>query len=317
MGEDEHPDDPVDPHGPGDEDESEASSDDQTDVPDPAERAGPDPISVDDETGSEAMDTDDTDSGDEDGEAVLGGRISAAQRQRAERALTWILAIALALSLAGVVYVALVPPQSGSTFSEFYLLGPDGNASEYPTTLAPNQTGTVVVGISNHERKSVEYRMRVSLNGTQTAERTVSVADGDTREFRVNLTAPADPGRYRVRFLLYNETSADPSLRTRLWIQVRNESVVGNETTPGNATAPNGSTDNATTPTDRSDTSPTPSTLTPDGTTGTVTPGDSSGTQTAGPSQAPTATRTATSTPPPVDTSTPDGSASVTTASSG
>jgi hypothetical protein len=314
MGEDEHPDDPEGQN------ESETSWDDQTDVPDPDERAGPDPISGDDETGSEATDTDDADSDDEDGKALLGGRISAAQRQQAERALTWILAIALALSLAGVVYVALVPPQSGSTFSEFYLLGPNGNASGYPTTLTTNETGTVIVGISNHERKSVEYRMRVTWNGTQTTERTLGVADGDTSEFRVNLTAPADPGRYRVRFLLYNETSSEPYLRTRLWIQVRNESVVANGTTSGNATAPNGSSGNATTPTDPSDTSPTPSTpeptQTPDDTEGSATPGESSEAQTAGPSQASTATRTPTSTPPPDGTPTPDGSTSVTTASS-
>lgn len=274
-----------------------------------------DPIPGDDETGSDDSKTDDV-----GGEAALGGRITPAQRQRAERVLTWVLAIALALSLAGVVYVALVPPQTGTAFTEFYLLGPDGNASGYPTNLTTNETGTVIVGISNHERKSVEYRMRVTRNGTQTTERTVSVADGDTSEFQVNLTAPADPGRYRVRFLLFNETSSDPDLQTRLWIQVRNESVVANGTTSGNATAPNGSSGNATTTTDPPDTSPTPSTpeptQTPDDTEGSSTLGESSGAQTAGSSQASTATRTPTSTPPPDGTPTPDGSASVTTASS-
>lgn len=287
MGEDERSDEST---GPGDpEDESEPEWDDQTEALDPDERVGPDPISGD-ETG-----TDDTDINDADGEALLGGRISPAQRQRAERVLTWILAIALALSLAGVVYVALVPPQTGSTFSEFYLLGPNGNASGYPTTLTTNETGTVIVGISNHERKSVEYRVRVTRNGTQMTDRSLSVADGETREFRMNLTAPADPGRYRIRFMLYNETSSDPYLRTRLWIQVRNESVFGNGTSSGNTTAPNGSTGNTTTPDDQADTTPTPgnssATTTPDtspvlstpdgteitdGSAGTATPADPS-----------------------------------------
>lgn len=260
-----------------------------------------DPIPGDDEIGSDDIDTDDA-----AGETVLGGRITPAQRQRAERVLTWVLAIALVLSLAGVVYVALVPPQTGDTFTEFYLLGPNGNASEYPTNLTTNETGTVIIGVSNHERKSVEYRVRVTRNGTQTAERTISVADGETREFRVNLTAPADPGRYRFRFLLYNETSPDPYLRTRLWIQVRNESVFGNATTPDDATVPNGSTGNATTP---------ETTQTPSGSPGTTTPTDPSGTQTPTPSSAPTATPTATPTPSPDSTSASDRSSNGTTAS--
>jgi len=67
------------------------------------------------------------------------------------RVATWVLAIALVVSVAAVVYVALTLQDMTDPYTEFYVLGPDGNASEYPTRLAPGEMGEVIVGVSNHE----------------------------------------------------------------------------------------------------------------------------------------------------------------------
>jgi len=42
-------------------------------------------------------------------------------------------------------------PRLGETFTEFYILGPGGNASCYPTNLTVNETGGVILGLMNHE----------------------------------------------------------------------------------------------------------------------------------------------------------------------
>ncbi|WP_336000309.1 DUF1616 domain-containing protein [Halorientalis halophila] len=153
---------------------------------------------------------------------------------RGERVLTWVLALALLLSLAGVVYVAMVPPETTDPYTEFYILGPDGNASGYPTQLAPGDTGTVIVGITNHEQRDVDYRVAVTWNGSQSFERNVSVADEATEEFRVSLSAPDESGRYRVLFHLTNEAGGEPTPPNRLWIDVGNETVdAGDETANG------------------------------------------------------------------------------------
>ncbi|MFB6111760.1 MAG: DUF1616 domain-containing protein [Halobacteriaceae archaeon] len=138
-----------------------------------------------------------------------------------ERALTWVLAIALVLSLGGVVAIAVNPPDTSPPFTEMYVLGPDGNASGYPTALAPGETGTVIVGISNHEDREVSYDLLVTWNGTVTQTRTVTVADGATRELRLTLTAPPREGEYRVRFLLFKgDPGGEPYRYLRLFVDV-------------------------------------------------------------------------------------------------
>lgn len=159
-------------------------------------------------------------------------------RARAERVLTWVLGLALVLALVGVVYVAMNPPETTDPYTEFYLLGLDGNASGYPTQLSPGESGSVVVGISNHEHRAVDYRIVITWNGTETRERDVHVADNMAEELRVNLTAPSEPGRYKVLFLLYNESGDEPYLNNRLWIEVRDpngtvDGATGRGTTPG------------------------------------------------------------------------------------
>ena len=88
--------------------------------------------------------------------------ISEEAQGRAERALTWILAIALVVAVAGVVYVAVNPPETTDPYTEFYVLGPDGNASEYPTRLAPGETDEVILGVSNHEYQVGLYHVVVT-----------------------------------------------------------------------------------------------------------------------------------------------------------
>ena len=144
---------------------------------------------------------------------------------RLERALTVVLGLALVLSIVAVGAIAVNPPTTTEPFTEFYLVGPDGNASGYPTELAPGEPGTVIVGISNHEHRAVQYRLEVTWNGSVTAAETVQLADGQTEEQPMTLTAPTEPGRYRLQFHLYNETGTEPYRTTRLLV------TVGNRTT--------------------------------------------------------------------------------------
>ena len=64
------------------------------------------------------------------------------------------------------MYVVLAPGR-GETFTEFYILGPGGNSSGYPTALNVSQTGTVMLGIANHESANVNYSVRIDLVGVR------------------------------------------------------------------------------------------------------------------------------------------------------
>ena len=57
-------------------------------------------------------------------------------------ALTVFLAIVLVLAIFGVILIVVLP-QPGEPFTELFLLGPGGNASDYPTNLTVGQTANV------------------------------------------------------------------------------------------------------------------------------------------------------------------------------
>jgi uncharacterized membrane protein len=81
---------------------------------------------------------------------------------RLDRALTVFLIISILLSVATLAYV-VVSPKEGEHFTEFYLLGPGGRADNYTTNYTVGQSGTVIVGVVNHEYRPVNYTMEVKL----------------------------------------------------------------------------------------------------------------------------------------------------------
>jgi len=124
-------------------------------------------------------------------------------QERLRRAVTWVLALMLVVSIIGVAYIATNPPETTDPYTEFYILGADGNASDYPTSLSVGETGELTVGIGNHEREPMTYRVVVTRNGSVTQRVRVQAPEGATRERQLTLSVPSEPGRYRVRFLLY------------------------------------------------------------------------------------------------------------------
>lgn len=139
---------------------------------------------------------------------------------RRERVLTLVLLLALVAALIGVVHVAVFPVQTATPFTEFYILGTDGNATGYPTNLTVGETGELIVGITNNEGRSVTYTVVATMDRRQVANRTVTVSDGQNREWSLSFEAQS-PGRHRLRILLFKDQRAgDPDDDLRLWVTV-------------------------------------------------------------------------------------------------
>lgn len=79
-----------------------------------------------------------------------------------DRLLTVILVISIASSVIALIYVVAVPRQ-GESFTEFYILGPGGNATGYPRDLTVGQGASVIIGIANHEHRTVTYTVELWL----------------------------------------------------------------------------------------------------------------------------------------------------------
>jgi len=147
-----------------------------------------------------------------------------------DKGLTVALAASVVVASGTLAYVVLTP-RPRETFTEFYLLGPGGNASGYPTNLTLNEKGTVTIGVVNQESATVNYTIRVDLvgvrivynatagfNETLEANRTtwssfpVILVDGykwtQSYTFRINET-----GLWKVQFLLFKDTDLSNAYR--------------------------------------------------------------------------------------------------------
>jgi len=146
------------------------------------------------------------------------------QENKIDRALNIILAIAIAASLITLVYVVAVPKQ-GEKFTEFYILGPGGKASDYPTNLTVGQEGNITIGIANHEYRTVAYYVELWLvnasfvdnqtiihhmywydNFTVTLEHTSPNVGGNwTKQYERPYTYSFDnTGQFKLWFLLFD-----------------------------------------------------------------------------------------------------------------
>jgi len=79
-----------------------------------------------------------------------------------DKALTIILAISVILAISIITYV-LITPQQGEQFTQFGVLGSNGNATGYPRNLTIGENTSVIMGIVNHEYKTVNYTIEIWL----------------------------------------------------------------------------------------------------------------------------------------------------------
>ena len=82
--------------------------------------------------------------------------------RRLDKALTFVLATSIIIAAASLVY-AVVTPKTGEKFTEFYLLGAEGMADEYPSDLILGEEVSVIIGIVNHEYQTTNYTIEIWL----------------------------------------------------------------------------------------------------------------------------------------------------------
>lgn len=81
---------------------------------------------------------------------------------KSDKVITAIVAIAVLSSVLALAYAVAVPKEA-EPFTDFYVLGVGGSAVDYPHDIAANESATVLVGIANHEQKTVNYTLEVWL----------------------------------------------------------------------------------------------------------------------------------------------------------
>ena len=137
--------------------------------------------------------------------------------ERLDKVLTIIFVIAIITALAAMIYV-IVTPKKGEEFTEFYILGPGGKATDYPTNLSSAEKGEVIVGVVNHEYETVSYLFRAEIENRTIGTKSFQLAHNETLEFPFVFTAE-EKGKKKLEFLLLKEGTATPYLNLHLWIE--------------------------------------------------------------------------------------------------
>lgn len=144
-----------------------------------------------------------------------------------DKALTIFLIFSILLSVTTFAYVILTPKE-GEHFTEFYILGPEGKADNYPAHYVLGEHGTLIVGVVNHEYRPVNYTMEVRLENKSLPLpenlQQITLAHNETLEEPLQLTPSFEGKDMKLEFLLFNETDKNTPYRDlHLWINVTEE----------------------------------------------------------------------------------------------
>jgi uncharacterized membrane protein len=164
---------------------------------------------------------------------------------RTDRVLSVLLLIAIAGALVATAYVIAVPKE-GEKFTEFYILGSEGKAADYPTMIRTGDPQTILVGIGNHEYRNVTYFVEMwlldqesdpSSNTTSILKMTglsqfrVDLPDNETYQERLPFSVN-ETGYNQIQFLLFMDRAPGEQVTGQdrinasyrdlhLWITVR------------------------------------------------------------------------------------------------
>lgn len=141
-----------------------------------------------------------------------------------DKALTIVLVFSILLSVGTLVYV-IVTPKEGEHFTEFYILGPEGKADNYPTQYMLGESGTVIMGVVNHEYRPVNYTIEINLDNKSLPlpenQKQIQLTHNETWEEAIKLTPPFEGKDMKLEFRLFNDTDPNNPYRDlHLWIDV-------------------------------------------------------------------------------------------------
>ncbi len=142
------------------------------------------------------------------------------RESKKDKVLSIILAVSIILAISATAYVIAVPKE-GEKFTEFYILGPDGKASNYPTNLTVGQTGNLTVGIVNHEYSTVNYEMIIKLNNQTINDTNITLSNNETWQQPFTFTPSSYGQNQELEFLLYKLPDNNTVYRSlHLWVNV-------------------------------------------------------------------------------------------------
>ncbi|MCJ7570898.1 MAG: DUF1616 domain-containing protein [Candidatus Thermoplasmatota archaeon] len=175
---------------------------------------------------------------------------------RFDKTLTGILVMTVIIALILVVYAAITPKEI-EKFTEFYYTASGGIGNDYPRDIIAGENTSIIIGIANHEYKTINYTVEVwlvnqttiynqTLNNNKTVynnlwfmnkinvtlEHTpINLVENWTRQWEYNyIFNITHLGDFRLVFLLYTHSTPAYSRDTD-YIEIADEKINSDHTT--------------------------------------------------------------------------------------
>jgi len=149
-------------------------------------------------------------------------------RSMADKVLSVVLVVAISGAIGTLGYV-VATPRVGERFTEFYILGPEGEAANYTTELKVGEEGRVILGIVNHEQEEASYAVEVWIDGEKAKLRvegedkdeiSVELENEEKWEKEVGFVPQKAGENQTVEFVLYKDGEPYFEEPLHLWIDV-------------------------------------------------------------------------------------------------
>jgi uncharacterized membrane protein len=141
-----------------------------------------------------------------------------AMQQPFDKIISVILMISIFAAIGTLGYV-VATPAIGEKYTEFYILGPDGTADNYPKELVTGQPGKIILGIVNYEQTASDYRVEITIDGHLIKEiASINLENKGGWEQEVFFTT-AQKGKQLVQFTLFKGADSGIYHELHLWIE--------------------------------------------------------------------------------------------------
>jgi len=134
-----------------------------------------------------------------------------------DKILSVLLIISIIAALVTLVYV-IVTPKVGEKFTEFYILGLEGKAADYPTEFVLGESEEVIMGVINHEYEDVEYTFKLKLQDNILYEESFKLNNEEKLEKEIEIKPDTTGENMKLEFLLFKNDELYRDLH--LWINV-------------------------------------------------------------------------------------------------
>jgi uncharacterized membrane protein len=140
---------------------------------------------------------------------------------RLDKALFISLVVAILAALGCLGYL-IATPKPGEKFTEFYILGPEGKAGNYPQQATLGANVDVIIGVVNHEYQPARYLVEITINGIRNKEVDIdTLAHQQKWEQKVSFVAQSLGDKQKVEFWLYKDNQVEPYRQLDIDIDVR------------------------------------------------------------------------------------------------